>query len=258
MRTYDSIEKVSKRILEDSFCEALLLKGSIGRGKDDEYSDVDMYAIVKEEHMEAFLENRLNYLNAYLPVVFYTYVDFVAKQITAVFNNGLRFDLYAVTLETLPQKDSIKILHDPNQILRNYMPIPQIVPSEELAEVFHRAIYSFVEADSAYQRKNYAWTSYLLNLIVADTSFVLRWLYDKEHTYLRLKDIHKVIPANEYKWLIAATENINAENYRFTILQVIDILDYCIDQLDSDITKDFQLDFYHWFKENIKTFLFTT
>lgn len=49
MRTYDAIQKVSKSIIEDNICDAIIVKGSIGRGEDDEYSDVDMYAIVSEE-----------------------------------------------------------------------------------------------------------------------------------------------------------------------------------------------------------------
>lgn len=59
MRTYEAIEKVSNAIIADGLCEAILVKGSIGRGDDDEYSDVDMYVVVKNEILKSFLEKRI-------------------------------------------------------------------------------------------------------------------------------------------------------------------------------------------------------
>lgn len=68
MRTYEAIEKVSNAIIKDGLCEAILIKGSIGRGDDDEYSDVDMYVVVRNDQYENFLNKRIGYLTKYRPV----------------------------------------------------------------------------------------------------------------------------------------------------------------------------------------------
>jgi predicted nucleotidyltransferase len=55
VKTYDAIERISKAIIDDDLCEAIVIKGSIGRGDDDEYSDVDMYAVVNETDRATFM-----------------------------------------------------------------------------------------------------------------------------------------------------------------------------------------------------------
>ena len=47
MKTYEAITVISNHIIDDGLCDAIILKGSIGRGDDDEFSDVDMYLIVR-------------------------------------------------------------------------------------------------------------------------------------------------------------------------------------------------------------------
>lgn len=64
MRTYETIRAISQKIIEDNLCDAILLKGSIGRGDDDEYSDIDMYLIVSPENMDSVLQKRYEYLLA--------------------------------------------------------------------------------------------------------------------------------------------------------------------------------------------------
>ncbi|MBE5961231.1 MAG: hypothetical protein E7256_07570 [Lachnospiraceae bacterium] len=70
MRTYDAIEVIGQKVINRGLCEAILLKGSIGRGDDDEFSDVDMYLIVKEEmpaicgHREYFTFCNLYFYNS--------------------------------------------------------------------------------------------------------------------------------------------------------------------------------------------------
>ena len=69
MRTYDAIRAIGNRVIGDNLCDAILLKGSIGRGDDDEYSDVDMYLVVAPENMDAVLQKRCEYLSAYKEIV---------------------------------------------------------------------------------------------------------------------------------------------------------------------------------------------
>lgn len=88
MRTYDAIDVISKKVIEDNLCDAILLKGSIGRGDDDEYSDVDMYLIVSPEKWDAVLEKRTEYLSAYGEMIYLEDVNFGLPQKVAIYVNG--------------------------------------------------------------------------------------------------------------------------------------------------------------------------
>jgi predicted nucleotidyltransferase len=45
----DAIAVISNSLQLDKRVQSIFLKGSIGRGEQDEYSDIDMYCLVNEE-----------------------------------------------------------------------------------------------------------------------------------------------------------------------------------------------------------------
>jgi predicted nucleotidyltransferase len=250
MRTYDAIEKVSKGLIEDGACEAILIKGSIGRGEDDEYSDVDMYVVVREEEMEVFLGKRVEYLERYLPLIYVEHVNFVAEQIVAIFEDGLHFDMYTVSEDTLPQTDQVKVVYDPKEKFKDYKAELRIMSKEELVGHFNEGLYYLVEADAAYRRGNYPWASYIMSSAIANSAIILRYLYDKEHAYLGLKRINEVIPKELFSWVVEASGNLNKEGFWVANDYIIKILDYIIENIDQDIKSLLNLNFLQWIRNN--------
>lgn len=256
MKTYESIEKVSKVIIADGLCEAILLKGSIGRGDDDEYSDVDMYVVVKKDCLELFLEKRIEYLQSYLPVLYIEYTNFVAEQIVAIYDNGLHFDLYTVTEDTLPHTDKAKVIYDPNHKFDNYIGESKIITGEQLAYNFNDALYYFIEADGAFCRKNYPWASQILSSTINSSAILLRYLYDKEYAYLGLKKINEIVPDEQFSWLMLITDNLNKDGFTIANSYIIKILDFVVENIEEDIKCLFNLPFFEWMKLNLNTTLF--
>lgn len=256
MRTYDAIEQISKKIINEDICDAILLKGSIGRGDDDEYSDVDMYVIVSEEKMEQFLNNRIEYLLAYKSIVYYSYANFVGPQIIVIFEDGLHFDLYAVTKESLPTTDEAKIVYDPKGLMNDYVPQIKYMEKSTCVEMFNDILYNFIEADGAYKRGNYPWTSRILNHSIAECSILLRYIYDNKHAYLGLKKINEVLPVEKYLWLEEASENLNKKGYKIANEKIITILEHVIENIDEDISHKFNISFLEWIKENLNRIIF--
>ncbi|SHO48451.1 nucleotidyltransferase domain-containing protein [Anaerocolumna xylanovorans] len=257
MRTYDAIEKVSQVIIKDGICEAILVKGSIGRGDDDEFSDVDMYIVVTNENRESFLERRLEYLGNYLPLIYAEQVNFVAEQIVAIYNNGLHFDLYTVTADTMPHTDKAKIIYDPSGKFADYAAELKTVTKEELADCFNDSLYNFVEADGAYRRMNYPWASRIMDNSIAESAKLLRYLYDKDYAYLGLKKINEVIPEEQFIWLTEASANLNKEGFSKANGYIIKILEFVIGNMEDDVKCLFNLKFFEWMKVNLNTTLFT-
>jgi predicted nucleotidyltransferase len=256
MRTYDAIEKVSQAIIKDGLCEAILVKGSIGRGDDDEFSDVDLYVVVHEDNIQAFLEKRLEYLTQYLPIIYYEYVNFVADQVVAIYEDGLHFDLYTVADSSLSHLDKIKIIYDPMNKYDQYKSEVRKTSEVDLISGFHNVLYGFIEADSAYQRKNYPWVARILSHSVADCAFLLRYLYDEDYAYLGLKKINEVIPKEQFYWLCQASDHLNKEGFRIANEYIIKILNFVADKLDEEVRSKINLRFLEWNKNMLKDKLF--
>lgn len=257
MRTDTAIEEVSKKIIEDNICDSIFLKGSIARGDNDEYSDVDMYVLVSQDNLDLFLEKRIEYLSAYKSIINYSYANFVGPQIVAIFEDGLHFDLYVVTKESIPTSDKIKIIYDPKELMKNYIPQINYIEKDDCIEMFNGILYSFIEADAAYKRKNYPWTSRILHNSISRCSILLRYIYDKNYAYLGLKKINEVIPKKQYLWLEEASENLNKKGYKIANDRIVTILDYIAENInDDDIKSKFNIKFLEWMKINLNGILF--
>lgn len=201
MRTYEAIEAISKKIIEDGLCEAIILKGSIGRGDDDAYSDVDMYLIVAPEKLDAVLERRTEYLSAYGEMVYLEDVNFGLPQKVAIYEDGLHVDLYIALPEQVGNSDPIRVWYDPKGLFGDYTYYRVDVAEEEVAEYFKEVLYCFVEADAACKRENYAWAAKIMGNAIAMAAFLLRYHYDKKYAFLGLKKINEIIPAEQYQLL---------------------------------------------------------
>lgn len=256
MRTYDSIQKISKQIIDDGLCEAIIIKGSIGRGDDDEFSDVDMYAIVEDENMDNFLNKRIDYLKTYLQIVYCEKVNFVSPQLIVIFENGLHFDLYTTTEKVLSKTDKIKVIYDPKHKFTDYDYIPNKISNQKLADIFKDVLYYFVEADSAYCRKNYPWTAYIMNIAIKESAILIRTLFDKDLAYLGLKKINEIIPEEQFTWIKEASENLNANGFRLSNETIIKILEYFCNNVDDECKKLLDLHFFEWVKCKLHSQLF--
>ena len=256
MKTYESIKSVSQAIIKDNLCEAILIKGSIGRGDDDEYSDVDMYVIVNEDNIKKFLDKRVEYLNSYMPLVFYESVYFVAEQIVAIYENGLHFDLYTTTEKDFKHDGKIKIIYDPKNLYGNYEPKLYIISKNELKEHFTDVLFSYTEAHGAYKRKNYPWASRIMDHAIASCAILLRYIFDKEYAYLGLKKINEIIPYEQFEWINQASYNLFNHEYRKSGAEIIKILEYVIKNIDEDIKNEFDMKFFCWVKNNLGSIIF--
>lgn len=191
MKQLEAIEIIAEAIKEDHSIRAIFLKGSIAKDNLDEYADVDMYCIVKEDEQEAFLKRRLEILEKYRPLIYWSESNFVGPQIVGVFDNGLHFDLYTVTLETLQNTDKIKVIYDPFGLLDHYEPAPLSLSEESIIEFFHEFIFSLLEFDAAYNRNDLIWASRLASHLSGNLSVILRYLYDEDNARLGFKRLHK-------------------------------------------------------------------
>lgn len=256
MRTYDAINAISKKVIDDKLCDAILLKGSIGRGDDDEYSDVDMYLIVSAENRDTVLKKRLEYLSAYKEIVYVEDVNFGLPQKVTIYVDSLHVDLYTATKEQIGHTDPIKVWYDPNGLFKNYTYHRDDVTEAEVAEYFKEVLYSFVEADTAYKRKNYAWTAKIMGNAIAMTAFLLRYHYDKKYAFLGLKKINEIIPAEQYQLLEDAYRYLGRDTFDRANDCLIRALEVFVEHSADSLKRKLDMRLFGWVKANLGGLLF--
>lgn len=89
-RLDQAISRIAGAAVADGLCEAVVLKGSIGRGDADEFSDVDLYLVVSPQNRDVVLGRRNQYLAANGDVVFVEDVDFGLPQVPSRFLRTFR------------------------------------------------------------------------------------------------------------------------------------------------------------------------
>lgn len=257
MPAYNAIEAVSGAIIEDEICDAILLKGSFGRGDNDEYSDVDMYVVLNENAVEIFRKKQMEYLNAYMPVVYQAQVNFGIPQTVAIFENGLHFDLYAATREQIGNKDKIRVIYDKNKLFAQYRYTPELVSNQHLARLFNEEIlYYFVEADAAYKRRNTPWAAHIMRTALADAAVLLRSLYDRELACLGLKKINEIVPPEQFEWIKAVSENLTENGMLSAGKTLVKILDSFCAHTDEECRALLDMNFFNWIKWKLTTGFF--
>lgn len=252
MRQEEAVGKVYSEIMKDKLVRAVFLKGSIARGECDEYSDVDFYCMVDKNIMEDFLIKRIKYLEAYKPLIYYTEENFVGPQIVAVFEDGLHFDLYTVTKEGLHNTDEVKVLYDPEDLLKDYRNEKFLLSSEAIAKYFDETTFMLLEFEAAYMRDDLIWASRLGSHISGYLSIILRSIYDKDNTQLGLKRLHKKMDDNMYKQYKNAMDLIGPSHLPKGVILLCEIADEILAKLPEETSKKINTKFFYFMFNKIK------
>ncbi|KRG13717.1 nucleotidyltransferase domain-containing protein [Lederbergia galactosidilytica] len=195
MKQEDAVQTISQSLKKDKRVKAIFLKGSMGRGEYDEYSDVDLYCLVDEKEKEAFLNQRLSHLESYRNILFYEDYFIIAPQIIAVFDNLLHVDLYTVTEKTFDKKDFFHVLYDPENRLAKFQATQNLMlSSEEFADCAYDVAWFLFQYHKANQRGNDLWAVEMLRHVIVNLAKVLLHRYRPERAQLGLKTLKSSLP----------------------------------------------------------------
>jgi len=245
MKRYEAIEVISAEIIKDGLVDTLFLKGSIARNEDDDYSDVDMYAVVSSDNRDAFLSRRINYLEKYLPLVYYSEANFVGPQIVGVFENLLHFDLYTVDINAIPQSEPIKILFDENDILSAYTIKPLRLSFEYMIKEIDNFSFVLLEFEAAYVRKDLAWAIHLFGLALPKIACLVRYVYDEDKSMLGLRRLNAVIPEEVNKEILEILNMATPNNILDSMKMLLSLTNRTIEVLPNEVQNGMNKKFYN-------------
>lgn len=251
MRQLEAAKVICDIVKNDPTVRAVFLKGSLARDDFDQYSDVDLYCLIKKGQVETFLPRRLDYLERYRPLLFWSEANFVGPQIVAVFDNGLHFDLYAVTLENLPKTERIKVLHDPDQLLRGYESQPLALAAKDVVRAFDSFSFSLLEFEVAYKRGDLLWASRLASHLSSDLALMLRYTFDQNNSQLGLKGLHKKLDQNLHKKMSQALDLCGPSALPAGVMLFVEIAAETVQSLPSDLQNKTNLRFFNYMAERM-------
>lgn len=258
MKLEDAIQSIATSVIQDGLCDAILLKGSMGRGDADEYSDIDMYLITSSELYDSVLKRRQTYLESYKKILFREENDFGILQMLAIYEDAVHVDLYTTTVEKMDHSDPIKVYYDPKGLFEHYEWHRDGLTNQQLVKVFNSALYYFVEGDSAYKRKNYPWAARIMDESISKATILLRSHYDKQYAFLGLKKINQILPREEYELIETAYGCMNKEEFLKAMKALVAMLDLFVSRCEEEIRVELNLEFFAWIKENVGKTLFNT
>ncbi|WP_019156300.1 nucleotidyltransferase domain-containing protein [Robertmurraya massiliosenegalensis] len=191
MKQEEAVAAITKSLIADERVLAIFLKGSMGRGEYDEYSDVDLYCMVEEEQQEFFLLDRLKHLAAYRPIKFYDDFFIIAPQMITVYDDLLHVDLFTVTEKNFIEKDYFKVVYDPTGILKKFEATQNLrLSNKEFDDCTYDMAWFLFQYYKADRRKNDIWAVEMLHQVLNNFAKVLLHHYQPERAQLGLKALH--------------------------------------------------------------------
>lgn len=252
MEQWKAVNILVESLKRDRAVRSVFLKGSLARGDEDQYSDIDLYCLVHDQALEGFLERRLDHLKQYKELLYWSEANFVGPQIVAVFSNGLHLDLYTVTVSTLQQTDAVKVLHDPEGLLADFKGSSFEVSKAEIVRAFESLTFSLLEFEAAYGRDNLIWASRLASHISGDLVLLLRHVYDPKHARLGFKKIDDFLPEDVYQAFSNAIDGIGPRNLPLGLIKLLDLLEDIISKLPAEMIDKLNMPFYDFMAARIR------
>lgn len=201
------------------------MKGSVGRGEQDQHSDLDLYCLVEEKDLTSFLHSRIHHLESYGKLLFHDDIFIVAPQILAVYENMLHIDLFTVTEKTFIEKDFFKVIYDPDHRLEKFKDTQNLSLSEdEFQDAVDDTTWFLFQYKKSAARGNDLWSVSMLNHAMLHLSRVLLHRYKPERAQLGLKTVEASLPQEVIKNVSVIQENITPQKHRIAAVLLRDLL----------------------------------
>jgi predicted nucleotidyltransferase len=210
----DALEVLSNSLKQDKRVQAIFVKGSLGRGEQDQHSDLDLYCLVEEKDLDGFLRSRVRHLESYGKLLFHDDIFIVAPQILALYENMLHVDLFTVTEKTFIEKDFFKVIYDPANLLEKHKNTQNLrLSADEFQDAVDDIAWFLFQYKKSAARGNDLWSVNMLNQVMSHLSRVLLHRYKPERAQLGLKTVETSLPEELIKNISRIQENITPQKH---------------------------------------------
>ncbi|CAM3827064.1 aminoglycoside 6-adenylyltransferase [Mesobacillus thioparans] len=196
MKIDEALSVLTNTLVKDKRVQAIFVKGSLGRGEQDEHSDLDLYCLVDDVDLSPFLQTRVSQLETYGKLLFYDDIYIVAPQIIAVYENMVHVDLFTVTDETFVEKDFFQVIHDPQNRLKKFEASQTLqLSAVEFQDAVDDVAWFLFQYQKSAARGNDLWSVNMLNHVMTNLSRVLLHRYKPDRAQLGVKALKASLPS---------------------------------------------------------------
>ncbi|WP_285396479.1 nucleotidyltransferase domain-containing protein [Lysinibacillus sp. fls2-241-R2A-57] len=216
------VEVLLESLKDDQYIEAVFLRGSMARDEHDEFSDIDMYCVVKEENIEVFLPNRNKHIKTYKQTLFIDDIYIIAPQLLVVYEDMIHIDLFTVTPTEISNKDAIKVLFDPNGILTSKQRNTTLSLSPlEFQDAVDDTVWYLYQYYLSAKRGNAIWCVHLLRHSLEHFAKVLLHKYCPERASLGLKALHHSLPPDRLDEFVDIMNCMSLVTYEVAVKKLV-------------------------------------
>ena len=241
MRYEEAIELILPHLKKIKEVKSVFLKGSIARGENDQYSDLDLYIMLnKDVEIKSIYSEIIKSLEQYRQLIFYELIEIICPQIVGVFNNMLHIDCYMVHEDNYPQTDDIKILYDPEEVLKNYEKKDLILTKEQFTDYALDSCWFIYQYDHIVGRGQNLWTTEMIDNALSKATNVLLYHYYPEKSALGKKAANH-LPHHIYKKLIAINDLNNSKEHKKAVQMYMNLYkDYILEIVKEEWIEGFE------------------
>jgi predicted nucleotidyltransferase len=251
LEQYKIVEAVSEKIIADRICDAIYLKGEIARQEHDEYSDIDLFVLVPEKNFDAFLDKRIEYLEAYQSILYHNFVFHIHPEVICIYENGYRLNLYTVKDRSFTQYGDIIVIYDPKKILAEYKKIPYAFSPQEIGELLNLFSLLANEYYVVCKRNDIIYSLRLANYLFEEFASLFRLRFDAENAKLGLKNLLNKADWESRKIVKEIVALLNQEHHLEAVKMMFIALDGLIGTFPLKIVEHVNFDFYNFSKKLI-------
>lgn len=250
MRQYELINKIIEILVDNQYIHYAFLKGSFACGKEDNYSNVDIYLKLKIDKEEEFFENYVYILESYRPILFLKAKEF--KEIRVIYDDNINLNLYLIDdLKRLNIKHSIVKLYDPDNLLEDIYDYSLMLSDEEIAGVVDEISLACYDFHRLYLRNEYTVIMHVVSKIHELYSIILHYYYSKEDSKLGINKIFTNMDVEGRKRYIAILKEWKLDSVKKCVLMMLDDVFNIVCGFNINIANHMNFDFFNDMKKKI-------
>jgi len=248
---YKIVEKVAEKIISEKACEAIYLKGEIASKEHDEYSDVDLLVLVAFGNYDRFLDKRLEYAEAYQPVLYHNFTFKTYPLLLCVYENGYRLNLYTANDQNFLQTGEFLVIHDPKKLLSGYEKVSLSFSPAEIRDLLDSFSLTAKDYYVAEMRNDDIYAFSLAHTLFEIFASLYRIGFDAENAKRGLRNFLRKGDYESRRTVREIAQKLNLEKHLEAVRLMFVALDGLLGNLPLKIVENINFDFYNHSKNLI-------
>lgn len=250
MKQYDLINKVIDILVNNEYIQYAFLKGSFASGKEDVYSNVDIFIKLRVEKEEDFFANFLQLFETYNQIVFYKQYEY--EKIRIIYKDSINLNINLVNeLKYLKFDDSIVKLYDPDNLLDNIYEYTLELSDTEIASIVDEMSLKCYEFHRLFLRNEFTVIMHTVEGIHELYSLILHYYYSKEDSKLGIKKVFTNMELEGRKRYVEILKEWKLDSVKHCVLMMMEDVHNIIIGFNLNIANHFNFDFFMDMKKKI-------